>query len=209
MLSIRKFAIGIAILFALLSAQAFAQFPTPFTADMSFKSKNGEQMNGKYYVGEHKMRMDMNAHGHDISMITDPATKTSYSIMHQQKMYMEFHAGQNPMQRGPKMPDLHSYDPEHPCANQPDMTCEKAGSETVNGRSTDKWIFKDKKNGEVTTAWVDQKLHFPIKSVTSDGSEMDLTNIHEGAPPASTFEVPAGYQKFDMGAAMGGHMPPQ
>ena len=166
-------------------------------------------MTGKYYVSNSKMRMDMNAHGHSVSMITDPSTKTTYSIMHEQKMYMEFHAGQNQMQRGPKMPDLHSYDPDHPCANEPDMSCEKAGSETVNGRSTDKWIFKNTKNGETTTAWVDKKLHFPIKSVTADGSEMDLTNIQEGAPPSSTFDIPSGYRKIDMSGMMGGHMPPQ
>src|ERR1700753_3618376 len=111
---------------------------TPFTADMSFKTKNGQEMNGKYYVGNSKLRMDMSAQGHDMSTITDPGTKTSYMLMHQQKMYMEIHAGQNPMQRGPKMPDLKAFDPNNPCVNDPDTTCKNEGTETVNGRSTDK-----------------------------------------------------------------------
>lgn len=210
MLTIRKFAVGIAFLFVLFCTQAFAQFPTPFTADMSFKTKTGETINGKYYVANQKMRMDMNAHGHDMSTITDASTRTTYMLMHERKMYMEMHAGQqNMMQRGPKMPDLKSFDPNNPCANDPDTTCQNAGSETVNGRSTDKWIFKNKKNGEVTTDWIDKKLHFPVKMVTSDGTEMNLSNIQEGAPPASTFEIPAGYQKFDMGAMMGGRTPQQ
>jgi hypothetical protein len=151
------------------------------------------------------MRMDMNAEGHNMAMIHDMPGKVTYMLMPQQRMYMEMHAGQNTMQRGPKMPDLKSYDPEHPCANEPDMVCEKVGSETVNGRSTDKWIFRNKKSGDTTTAWVDKKLHFPVKTVNSGGSEMNLTNIQEGTPSASLFEIPAGYRKFDMGAMMGSH----
>ena len=207
MLTIRKSVVALAVLFLLFSAEAFAQFMVPFTADMSFKSKNGDQMNGKYYVGNNKIRMDMDTHGQQVSMITDPSTKTSYSIMHKQKMYMEFHAGQNMMQRGPKMPDLKAYDPNNPCASNPDMTCKNEGSETVNGRSCDKWLFTDKKDGQSWTAWIDKKLHFPIKTVMSDGSEFDLANVQEGAVPPSTFEVPAGYQKMDMGGMMGGRMP--
>ena len=209
MRTVRKSLVALAALFMLFSAQAFAQFLTPFTADMAVKQKTGESMDGKVFVGEHKIRMDFDARGHQMITITDPATQTSYMLMPERKMYMEIHGGQNPMQRGPKLPDLKSFDPNNPCANNPDTTCEKAGSETVNGRSCEKWIFKDNKNGEVTTAWIDQKLHFPVKSINSDGSEFELTNIKEDAPPASTFDIPAGYQKFDMGAMMGGRMPQQ
>jgi hypothetical protein len=31
---------------------------------------------------------------------------------------------------------------------------------------------------------------------------MELRNIQEGSQPASLFEIPAGYTKFDMGGAM-------
>jgi hypothetical protein len=140
-----------------------------------------------------------------VTTITDASTKTTYVVMHERHMYMEMHSGaQNPMQRGPKMPDLKSYDPSNPCANDPDTTCKNEGTETVDGRATDKWVFTNKKDGDVNTSWIDKKLHFPIKTLTNDGSEMDLTNIQEGAQPESTFEVPAGYQKFDMGGMMGG-----
>ena len=46
-----------------------------------------------------------------------------------------------------------------------------------------------------------------MKTVSSEGTEMDLTNIQERSPSASLFEIPAGYRKFDMGAMMGGQMP--
>ncbi|HVZ17123.1 MAG TPA: DUF4412 domain-containing protein, partial [Terriglobales bacterium] len=181
----------------------------PFSADMSLKT-HGENVNGKYYVGDHKIRTDMSMHGQDISQITDASTQTSYMLMHKQHMYMEIHAGQSPMMnRGPKVPDLKSYDPNNPCANDPNTTCKNEGTETVNGRSANKWVFTNKSDGNTMTAWLDKKLHFPIRTITSNGTEMDLTNIQEGAPSASLFEVPAGYQKFDMGAMMGGRMPQQ
>src|SRR5581483_11059798 len=127
---VRKYAVVVALLFGVFVANAIAQaqFPQPFTADMTMKNKSGQDMTGKYYVGTNKMRFDMNAHGQNMSSIIDPATKTSYMLMHQQKMYMEIHAGQNAMmQRGPKMPDLKSYDPSNPCANDPDVTCKNEG----------------------------------------------------------------------------------
>ena len=73
------------------------------------------------------------------------------------------------------------------------------------------WLLVDvtDKNGKVSTAWVDQKLLVPIKSVSSEGATLELTNVKEGAPPAATFELPAGYTKMDLGGMMGGRKPPQ
>jgi hypothetical protein len=78
--------------------------------------------------------------------------------------------------------------------------------EQVNGRSCDHWQITHK-DGKVTNAWIDQKLHFPIKSV-SDDSTWQLTNIKEGEPSASLFEIPSGYRKMDIGGVMGGMQPP-
>ena len=183
--------------------------PTPFSADLAVNRKDGGNMNGKFYYSGQKLRMDMKMQGQDAIMIHAIPEQVTYMLMPQQQMYMEMHAGQNRMQqRGPDLRNLRSFDPDHPCASLTDTTCEKVGSETVNGRSTDKWIFTDKKNGEKTTAWIDKKLHFPIKTLDQDGSSMEFTNIQEGTPAASLFEIPSGYRKFDMGGMMGGR-PPQ
>ena len=204
----QKLFIAVTIVFLLLCLGASAQVGlSPFSGDMTMKPKQGEGMKGKIYFSGNKMRMDMNARGHQSIMINDIASKIVYMVMPEQKMYMEMRAGQGMTPHGPKMPDLKSYDPDHPCAGEPDMTCEKIGTETVNDRSTEKWVFKNAKSGSTTTAWIDRKLHFPVKSVTNDGTEMDLTNIQEGASAASMFEVPAGYRKFDVGAMMGGQAP--
>jgi len=195
----------VAVLLSLCIGAAAQMGPSPFSADMSVKSKSSEKMTGKFYFSGQKLRMDMNTQGGTFAMIHDMPGKVTYMLMPQQKMYMEMHDGQNQMaRRGPDLKNLKSFDPDHPCSSMEDTTCEKVGSENVNGRSTDKWLFTDKKNGSVVNVWIDKKLHFPIKTEEKDGSEMEFTNIQEGPAAASMFEIPAGYRKFDMGAMRGG-----
>ncbi|HEY6970178.1 MAG TPA: DUF4412 domain-containing protein [Candidatus Angelobacter sp.] len=191
---------------------AWAQMPQPFSADTLITQKTGEKMTGKIYFSPPKNRMDMTAPagkggpmgGGNVSMINDPSTKTMYMVMHDRKMYMEFHADQMAPMMGhaPKAPS--SFDPSHPCGA--DATCKKAGTETVNGRVCDKWIMTDK-NGATSTAWIDQKLLYPIKAQSSSGETFELTNVKEGPQPASLFQPPAGYQKMDLGGMMGGQRP--
>lgn len=185
-------------------AQTFGP-PQPFSADMAMTSKNGEKLTGKYYFSPPSSRMDMTARGQNMSMITDGSTQTSYMVMHDRHMYIESHGAQtNPMMaRGPQAP---TFDGAHPCGK--DMTCQKVGTETVNGRVCDKWVGTDKQ-GKTGTAWIDQRLNFPIKAVGGDGGTMDFTNIKEGRPDASLFQPPAGYQKMDLGGMMGGGRPPR
>jgi hypothetical protein len=202
-----KTAIWVVLALMVVPVFAFqAPHPQPFTADMTINTaKNGESMTGKIYSSLPKMRMDMSTHGQNVSMITNSTTQTTYMVMHQQHMYMEMNANQmNPMARNIPKVDT-SFDPQNPCGKMADTTCKKAGTETVNGRVCDKWVTTDK-NGKVSTAWVDQKLFFPIKTLAADGSSMELSNIKEGAPPASTFDIPSGYTKMDLGG-MGGRRP--
>jgi len=188
---------------------AYAQMPgsTPFSADMAMNMKDGKAMNGKIYVGGGKMRQEFNAEGHEMIQIIDLQRKVSDMLMPQQKMYMEMAYGQMGQQRrGFKLPDLKSFDPTNPCAQSEDMTCEKVGTETVNGRSTEKWLFKNKKTGDTNTVWIDKKIMYAIRTQSKD-MQMDLTNVKEGMPDASLFQIPPGYRKFDMGGMMGGQMP--
>lgn len=206
--------VAIALLLAVaFAATAVAQIPTgvpQFSADMKATGRSGPGggMNGKIYFGDKKLRFDMNMGGRQQYMIHDMNTQTSYMVMPQQKMYMEFNSAMG-RGRGPgaRMNDIKPVDPSNPCATDTNYTCKKDGTETVNGRSCDKWVFTSKSNpSDVRTVWVDQKLHFPIKTQSSDGDTWELTNIQEGTQPASLFEVPSDYQKMDMGG-MGGHMP--
>lgn len=197
-----------ALLFFAVSV--FAQAPQPFSADYSTTSPSGNaNMKGKFYFSLPKMRIDMSdigSHGGPfsgpVSMIVDGDAKTAYMLMSQQHMYMEFPTDNNPMmQRIPKMKDLNG----DPCSTQEGATCKKLGTEAINGRTCDKWEMTQKE-GKKETLWIDQKIHFPIKTQSSDGMTSEFTNIQEGAQAASLFKVPDGYQKMDLGS-MGGKRP--
>jgi outer membrane lipoprotein-sorting protein len=192
-----------------LSLPLLAQAPAmpQFSAEMKMTTKAGSAA-GKLYFGGQKIRVEMTTQGHSVIMINDTQRKVSDMLMPEQKMYMETSTDSSQMpQRGPmaaaKQPaEMHSYDPSNPCAGNSGTTCQKLGSESVNGRQCDKWQFSNAKGG-TQTLWIDQKLHFPIRTQSSD-STWELSNVKEGAPEASLFEIPAGYQKFDMGAMMQG-----
>ena len=201
-----------ACVLVLWSVSALAQMPQPFSADMSTTSANGNvNMKGKVFMSLPKMRMDMSDTGQHqsgpfggkMSMIVDGDSKMAYMLMPEAQMYMEFPAdAKSPMmQRMPNLKDLNS----DPCAGRQDVSCKKLGTETVNGRSCDKWEATDK-TGKKETFWIDQKLHFPIKSQTAGGMTTEFTNIKEGAQDPALFKVPAGYRKFDA-SAMGGQRP--
>jgi hypothetical protein len=192
------------VLVLALGAVCLAQAPTPqpFSADFVITGKTADNVNGKFFFSPPKMRMDMNPHGQSVSMITDTTSQTSYMVMHAQHMFMEVHGNTNPMMRQtPNIPT--KFDPNNPCASTA-ATCKKVGTETINGRACDKW--QDTSASGTSTAWVDQKLHFPIKTLSADGSGMEFSNVKEGAPDVSQFEVPSGYRKMDMGM-MGGQQP--
>lgn len=203
------------VLGCLLSLPVAAQMGpaiAPFSADMQISSGPAShathEITGKLYFTRGHVRMDMQGgpHGQAI-MITNVATQTTDMLMPAQHMYMEFNANQGMMRRPGMAPSIKPYsDPSNPCANEPDRTGKKVGVEQVNGRTCDHWQITNKK-GEVSNVWVDQKLHFPIKSVSPD-STWELTNINEGPQDASLFEVPPGYRKMDLGGMTGGMQPP-
>jgi hypothetical protein len=185
--------------------------PQPFSADFTETLARAKQnISGKMYFGSAKMRVDSSMpQGRQgmgqMIMIIDMSKQTMYMLMPQQHMYMEMNTNQqnNPMaSRAPKPP---SYDPNHPCG--PDMTCQKVGTETVNGRVCDKYASTG--SSGTSTAWIDQKLHFPIKTLDANGNAWQLSNIQEGQQDASLFEIPSGYTKMDLGSMMGGGRPPQ
>jgi outer membrane lipoprotein-sorting protein len=180
--------------------------PQPFSADFTTTSGTGGEMNsGKIYFSLPKMRMESSSKGQDSVIIMDQSIQTVYILMPKQRMYIESRTDQqNPMMRqGPKAPT--SFDPNHPCgANE---KCEKVGTETVNGRVCDKWVSTGTKG--TSTAWIDQKLSFPVKTQSANGEIWQLTNIKEGKPDATLFELPAGYQKMVMPGMAGGGPPRQ
>ena len=187
-----------------LASVALAQ--TEFSADIVNTAKDGNPVQAKIYFAKDKMRFEpaeKNQRGMG-AFILNVSTQTSTVLMDQQHMYMEMPA-QTINQRN-AYNFFRTGDAENACADwlaQPwnkGGTCHKAGSETVNGRSTVKYEGTNAK-GETGTVWLDPKLRFPVKWEGKNGGG-ELRNIQEGSQPANLFEVPAGYTKFDMGSMM-------
>jgi len=200
--------LALAIASALLASLVAAQVPqfTPFTADMHISSnspRGPQDMDGKLYVGNGHMRVDMDAQGHQSAIITDFATKTVTILIIEPKMYMEqkMDANAGPGFATNPAHDLKPFDPENPCANQTDITCKKIGIETVSGRTCEHWEITQR-NGKVVNGWVDKALHFPVKTVSQDATIL-LTNVTEGQPAASLFRVPSDFHKLDINSMMG------
>jgi len=199
-----NFIAGLLLILTGISAQA--QMSLAFSADVSVTSGQGNAVVGKWYLSPPKMRMDMtspveakaNPMG-KVSMIIDPGAKNAIMLMPQHQVYMEIPAGSSHQIEG--MQRLRNVSQGgNPCAGETGTTCKKLGSETVNGRSCDKWEITEKEEGHTTIAWVDQKLHFPIKVQDNKGVTTNFTNIKEGPQDPSLFVIPPGYHKLDVSA---------
>lgn len=196
--------IRISYLTAFLLGASFALAQTEFSAEM-FDSQKGNT--GKIYFSKDKVRLesvnkDPRSGGVVIMNLT---TQTTTVLMNQQHMYMQM--SQQMASQRTAYNFFRTGDAEAACSDWMQLpqnkggSCRKIGSETVNGRSTVKYEGTNAK-GETGNAWLDPKLHFPVKWEGKNVS-WELRNIQEGTQAASLFEVPADYKKFDM-SSMGG-----
>jgi outer membrane lipoprotein-sorting protein len=196
------------ITFAGLSASAAGLGNTQqFVVEMKVASEMGESagevMSAKYYVGKGRIRMDMTMGGmpggSHISVF-DGDQVTMYMLIPQMKQYMKRVGARAELEEeGPALVFGSPEDADHPCQSDPDISCEKIGSDTLLGRAVDKYLVKDIEDGAPTqsTMWIDRELLFPIKIEADDGN-MEATSIEIGTQPAELFEIPAGYSEMQM-----------
>ncbi len=202
---------GIRVFFILafvISATAvFAQ--EDFSADMVTQHDGKPMPTGKIYATKDKMRFEGQDKGSRAggAVVVNFTTQTSAVLMAERKMYMEMPLGQGPS-GGARPYFFRPKDVSDACSEwvQQAMnkggTCKKIGSATVNGRSTVEYEGTNAK-GETSQVWLDDKIAFPIKWQSQNGGG-ELQNIKEGSQPASLFEIPSDYQKFQMPAGMPG-----
>jgi hypothetical protein len=75
-------------------------------------------------------------------------------------------------------------------------TCQRIGQGTVGGIDTIEYRASYPKGGAMR-AWIDPRLKWPVRLTMADGATVDLKNIQEQPQPATLFEIPPGYRKFD------------
>jgi hypothetical protein len=197
------FSAGILLAASLVMAQ-------DFSADV-VNARGGEGIK-KVYSTKDKVRYDVAGQSQEMgaaALIVDEAQHKWLVVLSERHMYMD--SWPMMMKRPIITQYWHVQDVDDACpqwkklaeqGNQQNWgSCTKIGSDTVNGRSAVKYEGVSSK-GEKNYIWVDTKLHCVIKMDGGTGGGMELTNIKEGAQPASLFEIPAGYTKFDMGSMM-------
>jgi len=189
----------------LVAAAALAQ---EFSADIA--DLKGSNLNLKtIHVGKDKVRVDAESEGNSMgpgAFIIDEAQNKHIGLLPQQHMYMEI-----PMTMYPRalrlfhVSDVNDACPQWKAAIQEMKdnkfgTCTKMGSDSLNGRSAVKYQGTST-DGKTSNIWVDTKLHCVVKMEDANSS-MEMRNIKEGPQPASLFEIPSDYTKFDMGSMM-------
>ncbi len=169
-----------------------------FSGDYYF-GENGtaDQPVGTMHVGRTGMRMNMKSEGQTFATLVFWDKSVVYSLMIDQKMYMEL-----PDEQTGGIADFEGK----PCFGY--KSAKKLGSETVAGRKTEKWRCTGELKtapGETasdTTIWFDWELKFPIRDISDSGDAFEVRNIKIGRQDASLFKIPPGFKKFDLSSMM-------
>jgi len=192
------------LVMALGTITLFAQ--EDFSGDMVSTSQ-GNEHRAKIYATKDKIRFEPEKQGAmKGAVIVNFSTHMTDVLMPERKMYMEMPQGQGPGAQQWSRDLFRPSNLDDACSEWAKLpqnqggSCKNLGGETVNGRSTVKFEGTNSK-GETGYAWVDKKIAFPIKWEGKNDTR-ELQNIKEGSQPASLFEIPSDYQKFQMPAGM-------
>lgn len=161
-----------------------------FSADTIMTSKEG-RMSGKMYYKQDRFRMDIKA-PEEMTTITRIDKKVIWNIMPAEKMYMEIPLN---LQNKPKVEEKMEGEIER----------KQVGTETIDGHPTKKYLitYQSGSRKEQVYQWWATDINFPVKTSAIDGSWVqEYRNIKTGSQPNNLFEVPAGYQKFQMPGGM-------
>lgn len=156
-----------------------------FSSDIVMTAE-GKKMTGKMYAKGELSRMEMTAEGKQIITITRVDKKVSWTLMPEQKMYME-------------MPLNPKDTPKTEIKGEIDRKLE--GSETIDGHPTNKYLitYKEGKTTEKVHQWVATDINFPLKTADVNNKWVhEFKNVKVGSQPDSLFEVPDGYNKMKM-----------
>ena len=133
--------------------------------------------------------------GKTIVQIFDPTRQSVWIVCPDKHSYLE-QTAHMPVE-WPPLPG----DPRL-CDNSKGVACTKIGTETISGRTTERWDVVVTQGGKIVrqlAIWVDPKIAIPIRQeVHPMDMAIELRNIKEGPQPNSLFEVPAGFQKMEM-----------
>lgn len=184
--------LGATLLVAGTAAAGAEKLAVEYSADQVIEAED-TAMKGRVYYTATKERREMNQGGTNMIMITRHDKKVMWTVMPEEKMYMEM-----AMKPSSDKTDLSAYRIE-----QTPM-----GQETVNGQSLNKSkIVMTHSSGSkmggfmwTTKEGILAKIDaISVEKGSKDRFKMEQTNIKIGKQPADLFEIPSGVEKMDMG----------
>lgn len=181
-------------------AAGAGEYSGPGFSGIAWHGENGtaDQEIGFMYVDGPGFRMETQQDGQRVAVLAYWNQQTTFTLMPDQQMYMEIPAEQT----GSTAADFDGQ----PCDGY--ENARQIGSETVNGRATEKWRCSGElepmpgEQAADSTSWFDPELGFPLREVKDNGDAFEVRDIEVGRQDDSLFEIPAGYQELDMNAIM-------
>ncbi len=186
------------VVVACLLAWASGAVAAEFRADM-VQGYPGQTTRSRLYVQGDLYRMEMEEEGRPLAVIVDrPAGKT-FVLLPEEQAYLSM---ENDSLRSARNNPFLSYR-----LSAERYGTRELGRETVQGFACRKVRIVGQ-GEKVMTAWVSEKLGFPLKVVNHLANDMLVTleNIDTGPVDDALFKVPAGYTP--LGGAAGGTAPP-
>ena len=140
-----------------------------FSADTVTSAPQQGTQNGRLYIGNGKVRSELDVNGNTLIQIIDVDTQKAYMIDTEKKTYIQRKAGQASMPA-----DTASQD--SPCAGIPDIPCRKVGEEMISQRQTEKWelVKPSAGDGEKLYYWIDKERNIPLRQVMPDGFRLEM-----------------------------------
>jgi hypothetical protein len=175
-----------------------------FSADVVDLKPENSSVVRKLYVGSDAVRLEGHSgEGHTSALIEDFGRHKRYMIMPQNQVYLELSLAQPTQGFSFWRPS----DAEKVCSEwdnvekqfqspSPLSNCKKLGTETLNGRETIRHQGSSA-DGKTGYAWIDPKIRYLVKLEGPEGAGRELSNVQEGAQPATLFELPKDYTKME------------
>jgi hypothetical protein len=150
--------------------------------------ENGYADRGRYFASTEGIRVEGTVGDESYVVIVNVPRMVVWSLIGSERSYIEDAIDPD---------DFDDWDLGHfgsPCPT--DARATRSGSETLDGRTTEKWTCVSPEWGTMTV-WYDTRLQTVIRYENEDGYG-ELTNIREGRQPASLFVPPPGYRQIDV-----------
>lgn len=164
-------------------------------------TNSGSGASGKVYVSNAKVRIETSDFPGDFFLI-DGEKGSAYLVKPSSRIFMEA------KQSSPLTRLLVGVGPEDPCRQWQSMAkiagmseqgdpwhCERIGQEQIGDRATTG--YRAHAPGQDLVGWIDADLRFPLKIEEGKTVAVVLANVHESSQPASLFEIPSSFRKFD------------